>query len=396
MLIETLPEVPSSKIQVESINFREIKPALTLLIPTKNESGNIELLLSRISQAVGAIQTEVVFVDDSSDNTPEIIRETADRYCSIDIRLLHRQPEERLGGLGGAVLAGMRVARAPFVCVMDGDLQHPPELIPEMFALADGQPVDLVIASRRKSESNTSGLNTLRTVISRGLDLIARMIFLRELHGVSDPLTGFFLVRLDAIDLERFHPQGFKILLETIIRNPRLRKVELAFHFGSRNAGKSKASSREAYEYVSLLLSLRFGTRGLHFIEFAIVGASGILVNTFALAFATEVLKIYYLISVALATVISSTWNFFLTEGWVFSFGKVRSGRWKRFVLFFVMNNLALLVRGPIIYVLTSLAGMYYLISNLISLGIMTVLRYLLADTWIWSRKQSVQPLNRE
>jgi dolichol-phosphate mannosyltransferase len=368
-----------------------VNPSLTIIVPTKNESGNVAALLDRIAKAMGRTSTEVIFVDDSSDETPDIIRQNVERFTSVSVRLLHREPEERTGGLGGAVVLGMRAATAPYACVMDGDLQHPPELLPALLEKAVQSRSDLVVASRRAAESENSGLSFTRTLISRALDLIARIMFPRELRGVSDPLTGYFLVRLEAVDLDKLNPQGFKILLEILVRNPLLRKAELPFHFGERLSGKSKASSKEAFKYLNLLLTMRLGEKTLHFIEFATVGASGILVNTAALAFFTDLLHVYYLVSAVFATVVSTTWNFALTELWVFGKRDGGAARLKRYALFFVMNNLALLLRGPIMFALTTWLGMYYLLSNLISLAILTVARYFMADSWIWGSPKNQQ-----
>ncbi|HMD88553.1 MAG TPA: glycosyltransferase family 2 protein [Anaerolineaceae bacterium] len=365
------------------------EPVLSIIVPTKNESGNIEMLLRRIEKAMNGASTEVVFVDDSSDDTPKVICKLSNNYPSLVVSILHRLPEQQIGGLGGAVIAGMQVAHAPLACVMDGDLQHPPELIPQLLQVAEQKKADLVVASRRISESKVSGLNLMRDLISRGLDKIARIFFPKQLNGVRDPLSGFFLVRLSAVDFEHMQPKGFKILLEILVRNPDLVKAELPFHFAERYDGKSKASAKEAIKYFILLWNLRFSENDFRFIKFLVVGASGILVNSAALALATDSLHIYYLISAAIATVASTTWNFALTEWWVFNNRPASEGRLKRFLLFFVMNNVALLFRTPIIYVLTSVLGMYYLLSNLISLAILTVLRYLLADGFIWGKPKT-------
>jgi dolichol-phosphate mannosyltransferase len=374
---------------------KSTNPALTVIIPTRNESGNIAPLLDRVSKAMDCTDTEVIFVDDSSDDTPDVIGQNSERFSSLSVRMIHREPAERAGGLGGAVVLGMRAARAPYACVMDGDLQHPPELLPALLEKAILSRSDLVVASRRVPESKNSGLSAARTLVSRSLDLLARILFPRELYGVSDPLTGYFLVRLEAVDLEILNPQGFKILMEILVRNPKLRKSELPFHFGERFSGKSKASTQEVFKYLNLLLTMRLGEKTLHFIEFATVGASGILVNTAALALFTDLAHIYYLFSAVFATVVSTTWNFALTELWVFRNRHGQTGRLKRYVLFFIMNNLALLFRGPILYALTTWLNVYYLVSNLISLTILTIVRYFLADSWIWgepkAQKESLQ-----
>ncbi|HLE30536.1 MAG TPA: GtrA family protein [Anaerolineales bacterium] len=124
----------------------------------------------------------------------------------------------------------------------------------------------------------------------------------------------------------------------------------------------------------------------VRFFQFALVGASGLLVNALILGFATERLGLHYLISAALATAGSTTWNFSLSEVWVFRGRRSRAGWFKRFVMFFLLNNAALLIRGPIMWALTSGLGVHYQVSNLISIGAMTVARYLFANQWIWGR----------
>jgi dolichol-phosphate mannosyltransferase len=390
MVTDSVISVPQTKAPCDQkVIDLDFEPALSIIVPTKNESGNVNALLQRIDQVMRGNLTEVVFVDDSSDDTPEVICNSAGKFPNLVINLLHRPPEMRQGGLGGAVIEGFKIAHAPFACVMDGDLQHPPEIIPQLYEMLEKGNADLAIATRRAVESDESGLGTMRAFISRGLDLIARIFFPRQLHGVSDPLTGFFMLRLSAIDLEAMHPQGFKILLEILVRNPNLKKAEIPFNFGARFAGKSKASTREAFKYLDLLWNLRFGAASLRFLKFVFVGASGIVVNSLVMLLFTELFNVYYMVSAVLATIGSTTWNFVLTEFWVFSAGSRANGRLKRYVLFFIMNNIALLFRSPIIYILTSLFGVYYLMSNFISLVILTVLRYLLADGWIWGKPRT-------
>ncbi len=366
--------------------------ALSVIVPTRNEAGNVEMLLVSIEKAFPGRAIEVVFVDDSTDSTPQVIERCISQFGSLNVRLIHRPPEERVGGLGGAVVAGLRAARAEYACIMDGDLQHPPELVPVMLQTAHNQQADLVVATRRSDESRVTGLNTARNLISRSLDLVGRLVFPRQLRGVSDPLTGFFLVRTKAIDLDALRPKGFKILMEILVRNPDLRKAEVPFHFGERFAGQSKASAGEALKYLELLWNLRFGEGSLRFIGFALVGLSGVLANSMALAVATEYLHIYYMVSVAIATIVSTLWNFSLTEMFVYGATSQSKGRAKRLGLFFVMNSIALALRSPLIYVLTTIFGMYYLASNLISLAALTILRFVFADNMIWGHTKVESP----
>lgn len=386
MIVDNL--VPTTVLTHE-IEANENDLALTVIVPTRNEAGNVESLLTSLKKAFDGKIIEVIFVDDSTDETPQVVEAAVKNFPLLNVHLIHRPPEQRTGGLGGAVTVGLKAARSEYACVMDGDLQHPPELVPVLLKTAIEKQADLVVATRRSEESQVTGLNTARNLISRGLDLIARIFFPRQLRGVSDPLTGFFLVRVKALDLGALRPKGFKILMEILVRNPTLRKAEVPFHFGQRLAGESKASASEAWKYLNLLWSLRFGEASLRFIGFALVGISGILVNSLALYVATDQLKIYYLVSAAIATIVSTLWNFGLTEALVYGSKNQTKGRIGRLGLFFVMNLLALLLRTPIIYLMTDVLGIYYVISNLVSLALLTVLRFALADRMIWGQQTS-------
>ena len=381
--------VDSSKVFTQETQANPSGLTISVVVPTRNESGNVEKLLTSIKKAFYGTFIEVIFVDDSTDDTPQVVEAAAGRFPAQNVRMIHRAPEERSDGLGGAVIVGLKAARADYACVMDGDLQHPPEVVPVLLQTAIEQQADLVVATRRAEDSQVSGLNTARNLISRGLDLVARAFFFRRLRGVSDPLTGFFLVRVKALDLQALHPKGFKILLEILVRNPNLRKAEVPFHFGQRFAGQSKASASEAFKYFNLLWTLRFGEGSLRFIGFALIGVTGILVNSLFLFLATDKLHVYYLVSAGIATVASTLWNFSLTEAIVYRAQSHAQGRAIRLGGFFVVNLIALALRTPIIYLMTSVMGIYYEISNLVSLAALTVLRFLVADNLIWGQASS-------
>jgi dolichol-phosphate mannosyltransferase len=143
-------------------------PKLAVLIPTRNEAANIQELLRRITAAVTGIPTEIVFVDDSDDDTPDVIRDVARRSGggACRVSLIRRRGGQRTGGLGGAVVDGLRAAAAPWVCVLDADLQHPPEVIPRLLAAAEGDGADLAVASRYCGAGRADGLGPARALIS--------------------------------------------------------------------------------------------------------------------------------------------------------------------------------------------------------------------------------------
>jgi dolichol-phosphate mannosyltransferase len=362
-----------------------VSPAISVVIPTRNEAGNVAELIRRLEVAAERCSLEAIFVDDSTDETPAVISDIA-RHSKFPILLRHRLPEERVGGLGGAVTLGITLARAPWVCVMDADLQHPPELIPKLLDEATRSESDVVIASRYCDFGGLGDFGRIRTYVSEGSTILARLAFPNALAGVTDPMSGFFLIRRDAIDLRGLQPRGFKILFEILCRTPGLRKTEVPFRFGERFAGESKASLQEGVRYVRQLLDLRFGPSWVSFVRFGMVGLTGIAVNAIALAAFTEMLGLFYLISAVAATQVSTLWNFVLTELVVFdrTFGSI--GRLRRAGLFYAMNNAALGLRGPMLFVLVGTLGVHYMISNLISLASLLILRFVTADRLIWRR----------
>jgi dolichol-phosphate mannosyltransferase len=207
---------------------------VTVVVPTFNEAGNIGELLDRLSLVLDTRLSEIVIVDDSTDRTAEVATAQAARLPHR-IRVVHR--DVAVGGLSGAVITGIRLAEQPWVVVMDGDLQHPPETLPHLIAAAGTGEADIVIASRYQLDGDADGLDgMLRHLVSAASTLTARALFPRRLAACTDPMTGFFAVRRDALDLEALHPHGFKILLEILLRTP-LVIAEIPFVFARRGTG---------------------------------------------------------------------------------------------------------------------------------------------------------------
>ena len=256
----TATAVPSALQPRRSVRVAPPCPVLSVVVPTRNEEGNVSALCARLQEALRPTEAEVVFVDDSDDGTPEQVRAVA-RRSEMAVRLVHRPPERRGNGLGGAVVEGSRVARGAWICVMDGDLQHPPALIGPMLDVARAGGHDLVVASRFRAGGDATGLRPVRLLLSWLSKRSAHLLFPGRLSGVSDPMSGFFLVRRAAVDFDRLRPRGFKILVEILVRTPQLRVGEIGFHFGERVSGDSKAGAREAARYLAQLLAGRFGVR---------------------------------------------------------------------------------------------------------------------------------------
>jgi len=234
----------------------DVPGAVSLIVPTRNEAGNISELLVRLDRLPAGVVGEVIFVDDSDDDTPAVI---AYLGPSVDfaVDVVHREPGHRDGGLSGAVLEGFRRAGCEWLAVMDADLQHPPEVLADLFAATHTEGADIVCATRNVGGGARDGLGAARDLISKSFTTVARRAFPRRLRGVSDPMSGFFLVRRSAVDIDVLRPTGFKILLEILVRTAGLRRAEVAYEFAPRHAGASKASLREGVVYLRHLARLR-------------------------------------------------------------------------------------------------------------------------------------------
>jgi dolichol-phosphate mannosyltransferase len=223
------------------------------VIPTFNEREGIGALLNAVSTALAAIQWEAVFVDDSNDGTDELIAALASEDSRI--RLLHR--DENRGGLAGAVVDGLAVARGMYVCVIDADLQHPPERIPAMLHEARASNADVVVASRYVPGGSASGLDgPLRQLYSRGLRRLSQVVFPRRLASISDPLGGFFLLHRSVVEGAELRPIGYKILLEILVRCSWRTAREVPYRFMPRQHGESKADLRQGLRFLHHLAKL--------------------------------------------------------------------------------------------------------------------------------------------
>ena len=220
-----------------------------LVIPTLNEAGNIQPLIDRVRAALDPTQInyEVIVVDDGSmDGTPDAVRACA--QLDRRIRLLDRRGEQ---GLSGAVVHGWRNTSADLLGVMDADLQHPPEVLPDLLlAIANG--TDIAIGSRYVQQKRVEGWNPLRQAVS-WLTTMTTLPLQRPGVHVKDPMSGFFVVRRECIDGIQFQREGFKILFEILVRGRIHSATEVPFQFGLRHAGKSKADVKVAFHYFSLL-----------------------------------------------------------------------------------------------------------------------------------------------
>ncbi|MDW4573600.1 glycosyltransferase family 2 protein [Microbacterium sp. M3] len=364
---------------------------LSIVVPTYNEAPNIAELVRRVAAVVDGragmgLDAEIVFVDDSTDTTPEVIREVA-AGAPLPVRLIHR--ERAVGGLGGAVIAGLEAAEADACVVMDGDLQHPPEEIRALWHRFSRGDVDVVIASRYAGGGTSSGLaDRTRVMVSKASTAVTRAMFPIRLKDVSDPMTGFFLIDRRTVEAEQLKPRGFKILLEILARRP-LRVAEVPFDFADRHAGESKASVRQGVHFLAQLTALRFGKMSL----FAIIGGLGAIANV-AIVWALTQLGVDYIVAAIVAAEATIVGNFLLQERFVFQdMRESASGVWLRFAKSFAFNNAEALVRIPIVAMMVSTGHVSAVLATAITLVVAFFVRFLFHSLVVYApRKPGVEP----
>ena len=363
-------------------------PGATVIIPTFNERDNIAALISRVSAALSDRDGEILFVDDSSDDTPEVIRALA-ASAPMPVRLLHRDKPE--GGLGGAVVEGIRSASYDVCIVMDGDLQHPPELLPDMIDRYEDGDADVVVASRYIGGGDNGGLaGAMRVGVSRGATLLTKAMFPIRLSGASDPMTGYFLVDRTRVDPDALRPNGFKILLEILVRSD-VRIAEVPMEFGERLHGHSKASFVQGMQFLKHLARLRFGKMSL----FAIIGAVGALANL-VIMWALTHLGMEYVWAAIIAAEVTIVGNFILQERYVFNDMRGDAqGIAVRFAQSFTFNNVEAAVRIPILALMVESWHISSILAAAISLVAAFFVRFLFHSLVVYAPRRSVRQVRK-
>ena len=231
---------------------------VALVIPTLHEARNLIPLLARVGGVLQSVAVDwemIVVDDDSGDGTDRIVAAAGEHDPRV--RLVVRRGER---GLSGAILHGWRHTDATILGAMDADGQHPPEVLAALIAsLREGH--DLAIASRYVAGASRGG-NALRRLVSVAAITAARLVQPVALR-VSDPLSGFFVVRRHAVENVFFQTAGFKLLLEILVRGRARNIEEVPFEFGRRKSGRSKLSLRVAWDYALLLARLFREKHGL-------------------------------------------------------------------------------------------------------------------------------------
>jgi dolichol-phosphate mannosyltransferase len=376
------------------------KLAVSVIIPTFNESQNILKMLKSVSTSLPeGLAAEIIVVDDNSpDGTAEIAKREALSIGNgqIQIKVINRPSKL---GLSSAILAGVQTSNGEIVVVMDADFSHPPETIPHMIGELKKGDCEIVIASRYVSGGSVSGWPIRRKIMSRGATKIAQYGLG---IGVNDPMSGFFAFKRWIVDDVEFDAIGYKMLLEILVKAKGVRIREIPYTFTNRRIGASKVDVNVVYDYLRAVLRLyRFGRSAsserrtsVRFLSkagrFYTVGAAGLLVNYGASAlFGFMFPGLWYIFGTVAGIILSITSNFFLNKIWTFEdrdFGSERTA--KQFGMFFGFSSLGALIQIAVVYFLVQTYGIDdYLLALVLAVAAASVSNFLLNKKWTFGEK---------
>lgn len=396
--------------QLEDLGFRQAEraeilrggPELSVIAPTFNERNNIKPLIEKLAKALQGVHWEVIFVDDDSpDGTAAYVREQA--QADARVRCV-----QRLGrrGLTTACAEAVLASSAPYIAIIDADLQHDERLLPRMFDVLRSSDVDVVIGSRYTERKLSGGFSRGRQAMSFIATKLAQIILRAKL---SDPVSGFFMARREVFEgaVRNLSGIGNKILVDMFASSPRpLRFRELPYEFRPRVHGESKLDTLTVWEYLVLLADKMFGRFiPIRLILFSVVGASGVAVHlavfwAVLLSGAAGVFSpshaVQFKLAQSAATVVAATSNFFLNN--LLTYRDRRLHGWA--VLRGLISFLAICSVGAIVSV--SFAGQvlswfpegwryskYALtFASLSGVAVSAILNYSASSLFTWGRKR--------
>ncbi len=291
------------------VPFEREQLVLSVIAPTFNESKNVPELIERLEACLGHLVWEVIFVDDDSpDQTAALVRQIA--QTKPYVRCLQRFGRR---GLSTAVIEGIASSSAPYVAVIDADLQHDESLLAQMLPLITSRDLDLIVGSRYINGGGMGQLSSARQAMSKFATRLSRLIMPFDL---TDPMSGFFMAKRQsfAAATPYLSGAGYKILLDFVASSPRpLEHMELPYEFRPRLHGESKIDAMVLFEYLVLLLEKTVGRYvPLRFFLFCLVGGSGVFVHL-ATLFPLKAL-VPFAAAQGIAGLVSMTSNFVLSN----------------------------------------------------------------------------------
>ena len=387
----SLLTVPTGVLRISEFTPQEIAEnnpiLLSLVIPTYKERDNIEnvvnILSGLLDKAIPGNYELIIVDDDSPDRTWEIAQSLISDYPQL--RVMRRQ-EER--GLSSAVIRGWQAATGRVLGVIDGDLQHPPEVLTQLLQKIEAG-ADLALASRHVDGGGVSSWSVIRRFLSRGAQVLGLVILPGVLGRVSDPMSGYFMVRRSAIANTTLNPIGYKILLEVIGRGQVGEIAEAGYVFRERTEGESKVTWKQYVDYIQHLIRLRLSTGRIgkirqkvnfpmgRFLRFGAVGLSGVFVDLTIFHIMRTVINMGLTRSTIFSAEVAILNNFLWNDLWTFGdISRKQTGKRQRFKRFWKFNMVCLagiIIQTLVVNFLFNSLGMNQYIAKLIAIAVATI-----------------------
>ncbi|MEQ9548808.1 MAG: glycosyltransferase [Coleofasciculus sp. G3-WIS-01] len=388
----SLLPVPSGSFVVPDVtnvlSTTEERPLrFSLIIPTYKEAKNIPQIVEQLSRLLDsqlAGDYELIVVDDNSpDDTWKVAQELTADYPQLQVM---RRIDER--GLSTAVIRGWQVARGEVLGVIDADLQHPPELLLQLWSEIQ-RGADLAVASRHVEGGGVSDWSIIRRFLSRGAQTIGLILLPGVIGRVSDPMSGYFMVRRQCLVGRPLSPLGYKILIEVLGRGRVPWIGEVGYVFQERQAGESKVTWKQYLEYLQHLLRLRLSLGPIgRFLRFGLVGFSGVFVDMAIFYLLREQVELGLTTSAVLSAEVAIFNNFLWNDLWTFGdISRHQRGwrkRFKRFLKFNVICLAGLFLNVLLVNLLFNVFGINEYVAKLIAIAAVTVLNFWLNFKLSW------------
>ncbi|MCU0532812.1 MAG: glycosyltransferase family 2 protein [Hydrococcus sp. Prado102] len=367
-------QIPAQPYFIDSVGQEQLK--FSLVLPTYKESQNIQKIVQILSEILDGYipgQYELIVVDDNSpDLTWKVAQELLPDYPQL--RVMRREAEK---GLSTAVVRGWQVARGEILGVIDADLQHPPEVLLQLLQEME-RGADLALASRHVEGGGVSEWSAVRRFLSRGAQMLGLIILPEVIGRLSDPMSGYFMVRRSAMIGASLSPVGYKILIEVAARGKIRWIAEAGYVFREREAGESKVTWKQYIEYIQHLLRLRFSLWPVErFFRFGVVGFSGVFVDMAVFYLLRTVLGFGLtrstMLSAEVAIINNFLWNDFWTFGDVSRRQPGKRQRIKRLIKFNIICLAGIILQTLIVNLLFNAFGINEYIAKLMAIAIVTV-----------------------
>ncbi len=357
---------------------------LSVIIPTYNEHDNVRPIIAKLENALTGIKWEAIFVDDDSpDGTALEVKEVAKEKSYI--KILHRVGRR---GLSSACIEGMHLSNAPYMAVIDGDMQHDETRLPAMFeCMKNG--ADIVVGTRYAGEGSTGDWDVARIGMSKFATILGN--FLLRRNKTSDPMSGFFMLGRELFNevSAKLAKDGFKILLDILASSKRRLNIkEVSYTFRTREFGESKLTLGVLGDFATLLIEKSVGSIiPAKFVMFVLVGLVGLCVHLIILGLLYLLIGVEFTTSQMIATAIAIFSNFHFNNIFTYGTTSLKGGRMVLgLILFYIICGIGAIPNVMLAGYLFS-SNVYWIIAGAAGLIVTAIWNYGVSSRFIWRKK---------